>query len=333
MINKKLLLSALFTIALVYPQDSLITIGPMKYGKYNGKWHTIVNSEKGARVNTNVIIASMKSNEDINNVDFNALELPEFRGSHIYIGAGYYKFNIPSKVKPFAALQRFYNSGRFSSVFMSIFGELSTEPNDYYYINGESWNLDTIKMPQSWDITTGSESVIVAVIDVGTQYDHPDLFKNKWSGVGWDCLDNDSFPLPEYLDIFGNHHGTAAAGVIAASTNNDIGVSGIAGGWTDFQDGVQLMHLRNGEINNDPFTSDIDLAASIEAINYATIHGANVISCSWNFRKAFGPEKDGLDLAINEAVNEFDIVVVFSAGNNKFREDSDSIAWTTSRFH
>jgi subtilisin family serine protease len=107
-----------------------------------------------------------------------------------------------------------------------------------------------IDAPEAWDITTGSNNVIVAVLDSGIDKDHQDLAANIWqnpvdpdNGVdddsngfvddvyGYDFIDDDDSPT----DVFG--HGTAVAGVIGAKGNNGVGVAGV--NWN-----VRLMALK-----------------------------------------------------------------------------------------
>ncbi len=129
-----------------------------------------------------------------------------------------------------------------------------TFPDDPEF--GELWGLHNtgqegglpdadIDAPEAWDITTGSEAVIVAVIDTGVDYGHPDLAANMWvnpgeSGDGkeTDGIDNDAngyvddvhgydfrFDDPDPSD--GKGHGTHVAGTIAAVGNNATGVVGV----------------------------------------------------------------------------------------------------------
>jgi subtilisin family serine protease len=128
----------------------------------------------------------------------------------------------------------------------------SALPNDPYF--AALWGLNQasdadIDAPEAWDLTTGSSSVIVAVVDSGVAYDHPDIAPNRWVNddppgggdndrngfledtYGWDFVDGDNGPLDE------NGHGTHVAGTIGARGNNGIGVSGV--NWN-----VSLMPVR-----------------------------------------------------------------------------------------
>ena len=109
-------------------------------------------------------------------------------------------------------------------------------PNDelYHY----QWNLTQINLPQAWDMTTGDPSVIVAVADTGVLLEHPDLRDNLVPG--YDFIDNSGFSLDgdgydsnpndpgDQLPGGSSFHGTHVAGTVAAITNNDEGVAGVA---------------------------------------------------------------------------------------------------------
>ena len=119
-------------------------------------------------------------------------------------------------------------------------------PNDPQY--PRQWHYPLINLPQSWEVTTGSNTVIVAVIDTGVLLNHPDL-KNRLASDGYDfisdpdrALDGDGIdPDPEDPgdgDLGrSSFHGTHVSGIIAAETNNDTGVSGVT--WS-----TRIMPLR-----------------------------------------------------------------------------------------
>lgn len=83
------------------------------------------------------------------------------------------------------------------------------------------WNLSKIKAMDAWSISTGSPSIIIAILDAGVDSNHPDL-QNKLVN-GYDVVDNDNTTDP-YQD---DDHGTACAGIAAAYTNNGLGIAGV----------------------------------------------------------------------------------------------------------
>jgi len=116
---------------------------------------------------------------------------------------------------------------------------LTATPNDPSF--GNLWGLTKIKAPDAWNITTGSSNAVVAVIDTGIDYTHPDLAANMFRNQA-DCdnngIDDDG---NGYIDdchginvAYGNgdpmddhYHGTHVAGTIGAVGNNGIGVVGV----------------------------------------------------------------------------------------------------------
>jgi serine protease len=103
-------------------------------------------------------------------------------------------------------------------------------PNDPLY--NEQWNYPLIELPAAWDLTTGSSDIIVAVVDSGALYQHPDLSGNLIAGYDFisevdNALDGDGID-PNAEDLGTSYHGTHVAGIIAAQSNNGIGGSGIS---------------------------------------------------------------------------------------------------------
>ena len=185
----------------------------------------------------------------------------------------------------------------------------------------KAWGVAKIGADKAWAITKGSRKVIVAVIDSGVDYNHPDLADNMWrnpganrtrrtgvdgagsniSGdvVGWDFVENDDRPY----DLSG--HGTHCAGTIGAVGGNGLGVSGV-------NQQVSIMAVRFLGANGSGSTSD-----AIKGIDYAISRGAKVLSNSWG-------GKGGLNRALRDAIvrsEKAGALFVTSAGNDGIDND------------
>ncbi len=132
-------------------------------------------------------------------------------------------------------------------------------PNDPYY--SSEWHLAKIAAPLAWNTTSGSSSVIVAVLDTGCDPTHPDL-ASKYV-PGWNTFDaNDN-----WADVYG--HGTAVAGTVAAATNNGVGVASVAGG-------CRIMPIRISSSNGTGYFSTM-----ATGLTWAADHGARVANISY----------------------------------------------------
>lgn len=181
-------------------------------------------------------------------------------------------------------------------------------PNDPRW--RDMWGLQKIGMPRAWDRTKGGSDVIVAVIDTGVDYEHPDLVNNMWRNargqVGASfCTDfsdpNNPRALPPVFNPMDRHgHGTHVAGTIAAEGNNGKGMVGVA--WH-----LRIMALRFlcGD-DGSGTTGD-----AIRAIEFAVTNGAHVLNNSWGG----GPNELALETAIREA-DARGILFVAAAGNS-----------------
>jgi subtilisin family serine protease len=133
----------------------------------------------------------------------------------------------------------------------------------YHNTGQQSGTVDCdIDLPEAWDIERGNNQIIVAVQDMGLQLNHPDLAGNIWSGIGYDFKNMDA-------TIEAGDHGCHTGGTISAVTNNNTGVSGIAGG-TGSGDGVRLMSVQvygadgsGGGNTNLPYIYSADNGAAI----------------------------------------------------------------------
>jgi subtilisin family serine protease len=173
----------------------------------------------------------------------------------------------------------------------------------------------------AWAKTTGSDKVVVAVLDTGVDYSHEDLASNMWvrpdslapyhddqlgtidDANGFNAIDNSADPMDD------NGHGTHCAGIIGAEGGNDVGIAGV--NWK-----VQIMPLKF--MNSGGFGNTKD---AIEAINYVIDrkkHGVNVriISASWGSTQ----KSRALGDVIRKAY-ENDILFVAAAGNASTNND------------
>ena len=132
-------------------------------------------------------------------------------------------------------------------------------PNDTYY--SFAWHLPKIQAPRAWDISTGSSSVTVAILDTGVESTHPDLAAKIVSG--WNFYDNNS----NTSDVLG--HGTQVAGGAAAISNNGTGVSSLA--W-----GCRIMPIRVSDTTGSAFDSTI-----AQALSWAADQGVRVANASY----------------------------------------------------
>ncbi|MHB1133468.1 MAG: S8 family serine peptidase [Chloroflexota bacterium] len=174
--------------------------------------------------------------------------------------------------------------------------------NDPYYQSGQMWGLNDVNAPdadvnapEAWATTTGNPATIVAVIDTGVQYTHPDLAANIWTNAGeisgngvdddnngytddvygWDWGNNDNNPMDA------NGHGTHVAGTIGAVGNNSIGVVGV--NWN-----VKIMPLKFFADNGTGYVS-----SAAKALEYAVAKGVKISNNSW---------VGGWDQAMNDAL-------------------------------
>ena len=207
---------------------------------------------------------------------------------------------------------------------------------------------------EAWKTCSGDPSIIVAVLDEGVMYTHPDLAPNMWcnpgettQGAKTDADGNgyegdlhgynfveDSGNI-SWSDANDTGHGTHVAGAIAAANNNGIGVCGVAGGDGTPDSGVKIMSCQVFSGQN-----SVTLAGEARAIKYAADNGAVILQCSWGYNSSEsselqgyvpGPatekewaetyplEKEALDYFINNAGSPNGVIdggiPVFAAGN------------------
>lgn len=211
------------------------------------------------------------------------------------------------------------------------------EPNFLYHTSqlpndsrmGDLWGLSNrkksvggvdIDAEDAWSLTTGSRNVVVAVIDTGVNYKHPDLANNMWvneaeangqPGVdddgngyiddihGYDFANKDGDPMDDH------DHGSHCAGTIGAEGNNGIGVAGV--NWKVRIMGIKFLSNTGGGTLED----------AILSIDYATSMKVDVMSNSWGG----GGYSENLKQAIERA-QQAGILFVAAAGNARNNNDA-----------
>ncbi|MGD9374338.1 MAG: S8 family serine peptidase, partial [Anaerolineae bacterium] len=159
---------------------------------------------------------------------------------------------------------------------LALVGQLSADPRiEYAEPNYRYWAFDTkpndpsfskqwahvrMNSPKAWDLSTGSATTVIAIIDSGIDAGHPDLAGKLVAGR--DFVDDDTDPR----DLHG--HGTHVAGIAAALTNNNVGVAGMD--WN-----AKILPVRVLDAEGGGYSSDI-----IDGINWATSQGAKILNLS-----------------------------------------------------
>lgn len=205
---------------------------------------------------------------------------------------------------------------------------------------------------EAWQKCTGDPSIIVAVLDEGVMFSHPDLKDNMWVNeneelyagkdgdgngyvddkYGYNFVTNSG--IISWSDPNDTGHGTHVAGTIAAVNGNNTGVCGIAGGAAPGT-GVKIMSL---QVFSGHYGVTLDMEA--KALKYAADNGAVIVQCSWGYNSAManamegytpGPEseeqwatlypleKDAIDYFVNNAGSPNGVIdgglAIFAAGN------------------
>ena len=175
----------------------------------------------------------------------------------------------------------------------------------WHYINDGTVAFQNAKVGEdigaegAWKYTTGNPEVIVAVVDEGVKYSHPDLVANMWVNTGEIAGNGKDDDGNGYVDdIYGINavqntaniawdkagdtgHGTHVAGTVAAVNNNGVGVCGVAGG-SGKGDGARIMSIQIFDGEADTFAYH-----SARGIEYAADMGASILQCSWGYPTSY----------------------------------------------
>ena len=208
-----------------------------------------------------------------------------------------------------------------------ILHHYATEPTDPHY--GLQWHYRQINLPQAWDYTTGSDDVIVAVIDTGVVMDHPDLV-GQLTDTGYDFIsdvnisndlngiDNDPDDPGDATTGTSSFHGTHCAGTVAARTNNGIGLAGVS--WNTKIMPVRVLGVGGGTLYD--IVQGIRYAAGLSNDSQTTpAQPADIISMSLG-GGGYSPTTQSL---INTVRGE-GVIIIAAAGN----ENTSTLAYPAS---
>jgi subtilisin family serine protease len=228
-----------------------------------------------------------------------------------------------------AAVAELRASGAFRAVLPNVRLSLLVMPNDpdlgvQWYVH--SLSDDDVQLPQAWDVTHGSPSTIIAILDTGVDTGHPDLAAKIWTNAGeipgnsldddangyvddvqgWDFGNDDNDPNPHFiaepdLGMDVGFHGTFCAGIASAATNNGAGIAGA--GWD-----CSIMALKGADSSG-----DLTVESAAEGILYAAENGADVLSMS------FGAPGDSVGDFFQPLIDDASaagVVCIAAAGNS-----------------
>lgn len=195
---------------------------------------------------------------------------------------------------------------------------LTRTPNDPRFV--EQYALAVINAVGAWDITTGSKNVVVGIVDSGIDGQHPDLVDNLWYNPACPCMyENDIHgfnftgttssgakgPPTGGIPTDSYGHGTHVTGIVGATGNNGVGVTG-----TNWNVSLAWLGISDGGTN-------LSTSGAIEAINYARNHNIRILNASWGSRN--------YSQALRDTINNFGGLFVAAAGNDSQNNDNTPI--------
>lgn len=217
---------------------------------------------------------------------------------------GYIDLAVPEGIDVQTYVSQLEKKDIFEMIKYNYIGKCCSLTNDDFV--DLQWYLDSIQVPDAWTISTGSPDVKVAVIDIGFNNTHPDLdygpdnYKNIDTTLGYDYT---NMPCTSY-------HGTLVSGIIAAKSNNYIGIAGVAGGNNSPGACILPFGVSSSQYG-DPYIEGnyID-----DAIILAVNNGAKIINMSFGFSLNSNEYYPDMDAAINYAYNH-GVTLIAASGN------------------
>jgi serine protease len=223
---------------------------------------------------------------------------------------GLHLVRVPDGASPPSVVEGFQQHPDVEYAELDYYATASHVPDDAFF--SYQWNFDNqatggIHMEKAWDLTRGDPNVIVAVLDTGIAFEDyndfrqaPDLAQTRFV-AGYDFVHGDEHPNDDH------GHGTHVAGTIAQSTNNRLGVAGVA-----FRCSLMPVKVLDEQGVGDYFTI-------VQGIQYAVAHGARVINLSLGSTETSRTLEDAVKAAYRGGVT-----VVAAAGNEYARGNQPS---------
>ncbi|WP_207428272.1 S8 family serine peptidase [Pedobacter sp. SYSU D00535] len=196
-------------------------------------------------------------------------------------------------------------------------------PNDPAFLNNLQNSLTRINAPRAWDLIRNAAPVILAIVDSGSDLNHPDLSANIYYNVN-DPVNGVDDDADGYTD---NYWGWDFVGATATNLREDnnpnvtnaandhgVHVSGIAGAVTDNARGMASVSFNTARlliVKVAPDDAGTDIYRGYEGIKYAADHGASIINCSWGGENRSQYEQDVVNYTINKGC-----LIVAAAGNS-----------------
>jgi subtilisin family serine protease len=248
----------------------------------------------------------------------------------------YYVFDIPETYSVFEVISLLSGNDIVEKCEPNYIAGFQGVPNDDLF--SRQWGLSNeykdgsdIHILEAWDVEKGDPDIIVAIIDIGFDTKHEDLQENLWHNpgeipdngvdddnngyvddiIGWDFVDQSQGldnPDCDWKDQDNDptsklsSHGTKVWGVLGATTDNELGIAGVAGS-------CKIMLIRAGYFNTNG-EAVINTARICSGVIYAADNGARVINISSGSTRYSSSYKAALEYAINKGV-----LIVTSVGN------------------
>jgi len=238
-----------------------------------------------------------------------------------------YRLAFPKDIDVFSVAREYESDPHIEYAEPNYLSHVCIVPNDANYTL--QWAHKVMQSEFAWDIERGSADVVIAIIDTGVDWDHPDLAANIWNNTdeivdgidndgngyvddvrGYDFVDTTAPVWPgedgterdnDPMDFHG--HGTHCAGISAAVTNNRRGIAGMS--WNS-----KIMPVRAGYKGEDG-GGWLEHEDSAAAIKYAADNGAKIISMSWGSYGESAVIRDAVKYAYDKGV-----LLVAAAGND-----------------